>query len=139
MDTRTDVLQLLEKLLKSYTDHGRLPTAKAFRGVLAAKIFTQIHSITAEEYLRIVKAVGLEPAQWVDADNQKLSAWIESRSKPLPFGGGGLPYAPPPKSTFWHRDLPEPPTHWQHAVAGLVFVALVGAAIGLRFILLMPK
>ena len=139
MDTRTDVLQLLEKLLKSYTDNGWLPTVKALRGVLAAKIFTQVHSVTADEYLRIVRVAGLEPAQWVDEDNQELSAWIESHSKPLPFGGGGLPYAPLPRSLPWQRDLPKPPTRWQHMVAGLAFVALAGVALGLRFILLMPK
>lgn len=137
MDTRSNVLQRLEKLLEGFADKGQSSVMETTQGVLAAKIFVQTHSITAEELRQIANTAGLEATQWTDEGNQALSAWLESRNTPLPPGAGSLPFAPLPRSTPWQSSLPEPPRRWQHVVAGLALVVLVGAAIGLRFVLIM--
>lgn len=139
MEARTDVLQRFEKLLTRYVDKRRLPITKASQGVLAAKVFSQVYSVMAEEYRHIAHTAGLDPSQWIDEENQALSAWIESRNTPLPFGTNGLPHTPQPKPMPWQIKLLEPPARWQHGVAVLALVILAGAVIGLRLVLLMPK
>jgi hypothetical protein len=123
---RIDILNEYRQMMTDRWRKGRINLNEILDNILALKVFCEVHQLNLEEHETAVDEVGLDRGELIDSSNQPFADWLKARRQLLPTGSGGLRFAAPMRQVMWKMRLPQPPTAWQNAVAGVAALVTAG-------------